>query len=402
MEGSSPAPKRTARTIVWVIAVIVFAFFILLFIALVVQKSVQPNQIVSDKTAKATGAPELTVTTVASNLNRPWDIAFLPDDTLLFSERGGTLSRIDGDAVKKVADIPDVKAGGEGGLLGLAVDPQFTDNRFIYACYNSSNDVRVTRWMLGVAMASLDDKKDIVTGIPANPSGRHSGCRMAFGPDGALWIGTGDSAQAGLSPQTPQDPLSLGGKILRVDRDGNPASDNLDAPFDARIYSYGHRNTQGIAFLPRPLDGIIGFSAEHGSSVDDEVNILKKGNFGWDPDVDYSERKIPMTDKEKFPDAIEASWRSGSPTQAPSGLTVITGEEWQGWNGSLAMAMLKDRHVKLLFLTAQGDITKEEKIVTNEGRIRDVKLSPDGKLYISTDNGNNQDKILSITPKPAN
>lgn len=349
--------------------------------------------------SKSTEIPELNIETVLEGLDHPWDIAFLPDDTLLFTERKGMLSMLREGKKVPIATIPDVRSVVEGGLLGLAVDPDFDDNRFIYTCYNSQGiDIRVVRWKLSANTTALEDRKDIITDIPSNYGGRHSGCRMAFGPDGYLWIGTGDSAQNGLNPQTPQNPKSLGGKIVRVDRDGKAAPDNLGAPFDSRVYSYGHRNTQGIAFLTEPLNGIIGFSAEHGSTIDDEVNPLKKGNFGWDPDIAYTEKNISMTDKVKFTDAIDPTWRSGTPTQAPSGLAAVAGRQWKAWEGSLAVAMLKGQHLKFLTLSDTGIVAKEDKIMTDRGRLRDVQQGPDGSLYVSTDNGNN-DKIIKLTPK---
>lgn len=349
--------------------------------------------------SKSTEIPQLQIDTILEGLDHPWDIAFLPDSTLLFTERKGTVSVVRDGKRSQIAAITDVRSIVEGGLLGMAVDPKFNENRFVYTCYNSQNiDIRVVRWKVNAGVTALENRKDIITDIPSNDGGRHSGCRIAFGPDGYLWIGTGDSAQNGLNPQTPQNPKSLGGKILRVDRDGKAAPDNLGAPFDSRIYSYGHRNTQGIAFLPKPLNGIIGFSAEHGSTVDDEVNELRKGNFGWDPDIAYTEKNIPMTNKTKFPDAIEATWRSGTPTQAPSGLAAITGKQWKAWEGSLAMAMLKTSHLKFLSLDDKGKVVKEDKIITDKGRLRDVQQAYDGSLYISTDNGNN-DKIIKLTPK---
>lgn len=199
-------------------------------------------------------------------------------------------------------------------------------------------------------------------------------------------------------PSAPQNPKNLAGKILRVDREGKAAPGNLGAPFDDRIYSYGHRNTQGIAFLPSLRGDAVGYSAEHGSTIDDEINVLKKGNFGWDPDVAYTERGVPMTDMQKFPDATEATWRSGSPTQAPSGMAVLSGEKWKGWNGALAVAMLKDQCLEIILLDEAGKVSKDLRILTEYGRLRDVEQAPDGTLYISTDNGGNKDKIIRVVP----
>jgi aldose sugar dehydrogenase len=392
-------PKRT-RPFFWIILLISTFLLVGTFIYFVLMKSVEPVQ--SPPVAAgdmSTGTPEIATETVLGSLDRPWDVAFLPTEQALFTERKGTLSAIRNGERTQLASINDVKVAGEGGLMGLAVDPDFLTNRFIYTCYNTVSDIRVVRWKVDDKVTELTDKQPIVTGMPVNPSGRHSGCRLAFGPDGFLWIGTGDTATAGLSPQTPQDPKSLGGKILRVDRDGKAATGNLEAPFDARIYSYGHRNTQGIVFLPQPRGDTIGYSAEHGSGVDDEVNILKKGNFGWDPDKAYTESNVPMTDLRKFPDAVRATWSSGSPTLAPSGLGVLVGQKWKDWNGALVLATLKAQHLRVLVLDSQSAVVREEKILENKGRLRDVERAIDGSLYITTDNGGGKDEIIRISPR---
>jgi glucose/arabinose dehydrogenase len=389
--GSEPRPK--VRRLFWVLLALVVIGAVAG--AIVFRPFDSPPATVITPPKELSGIPTIDIQPVATGLDHPWSIAFLPDNTPIYTERRGTISVVRADTPREVAAISDVQAGGEGGLTGLAIDPDFSSNRFIYTCYNSTSDIRVVRWKLNDMLQGLSEKHPIITGLPANPSGRHSGCRMVFGPDGYLWIGTGDAALA----STPQDPKSLGGKILRVDRSGKAASGNLGNSFDPRVYSFGHRNTQGIAFLAQPIGDIVGFSAEHGSTVDDEVNVLKKGNFGWDPGMGYVERNVPMTDKQKFPDAIAASWSSGTPTQAPSGLVQIQGEKWRDWNGRLVLAMLKAQHLKLFTVGADGVITHESKIVEDRGRLRDVGQAPDGSLYVTTDNGGNNDKILRLTPR---
>lgn len=347
---------------------------------------------------RTTVSPTITPEVILSGRQNIWDVAFLPDTSLLFTERGGEVSVIAPDrTVREVAKISDVYVKGEGGLMGLAVDPKFTDNRYIYTCFNSTKsklDIRVVRWTLKADQSGLEGRNDIVTGMESNTSGRHSGCRLVFGPDGYLWVGTGDAAHGG----TAQDPKKLNGKILRIDRDGKPAKGNMGAPFDPRIYSYGHRNTQGIAFFRMPRGDIPGISAEHGSSVEDEINPLKPGNFGWATATGgYNESGVPMTDLQKFPDAIPALWNSGKRTQAPSGIAIIHGAQWEAWNGAIAMAMLKDRHLKILQLDPKLKVIKEEKVLLSHGRLRTAVFGPDGKLYVTTDNAAN-DQIIRITP----
>ena len=337
--------------------------------------------------------PKLGVTTVVSGLDHPWDIGFLPNGTMLVTERPGRLDRIVNGAAQLVIAPADVVAAGEGGMLGLAVDPLFATNGYVFVCMASSaggtTDVRVVRFTLAQNGASVLARQDIVTGLPYT-SGRHSGCRPRFGPDGALWVGTGDSATGTV----PQDPGSLGGKVLRVNRDGTAAAGN---PFGLRWYTRGHRNVQGLAF--RPSDGMP-FEIEHGTSRDDEVNVLQAGgNYGWDPLPGYNELR-PMTDLVKFPQAIVAKWSSGSPTIAPSGATFVTGARWGNWNGALAVAVLKAQQLRVFYVAANGAIAGSNTVLTTYGRLRSVVQGPDGDLYISTDNGGGNDVVLRVTSIP--
>lgn len=343
--------------------------------------------------------PEVRTDIMYSNRSHIWAIGFLPSGEMLFTERRGTFQIVSNGQTRELAYVRDVAAKGEGGLMGMVIDPQFATNRYVYACFNSdAGDVRVARWTLPADFSTLTQRKDIITGIPANPTGRHSGCAVAFAPDGYLYVGTGDSAQA-LSPQTPQDPKSLGGKILRVTRDGAAAPGNLAKPYDARMYSYGHRNTQGLAFFSAAReDGLVGVSAEHGPDVDDELNPVVQGNFGWAPNSTYDEVDVPMTDLARFPNAVEARWRTGTPTQAPAGITIINGKQWKSWDGAVAMAILKETHLKIIEL---GDTPEENQVTrllkAGFGRIRCVTQGPDGNLYVGTSNGSD-DKIIRVTP----
>lgn len=346
--------------------------------------------------------PKLTDKTLIEGLSNVWDLAFTPDNTILFTERVGSISSLKDDKKQLVATIDDVFAQGEGGLMGLAVDPDYNQNQFIYVCFNSKtktrHDVRVARLKLKGDLSGIAERVDIITGMPINTSGqtgRHSGCRVRFGPIGYLWVGTGDAANGSIS----QDPTSLGGKILVVDRDGKPAPGNLPAPYDPRIFSYGHRNTQGLAFFSRPRqDGVLGYSVEHGPGKDDEVNVLVQGNFGWNPVPGYNE-SVPMTDKTKYPEAIEAVWSSGSPTIAPSGAVILEGEQWRAWNGALAVAALKGQHLLILTFDEAGKLKDQQRELKNFGRLRTAHLGPDGDLYLTTDNGKGQDRIIKISPQ---
>lgn len=342
----------------------------------------------------------LTVIPVVSGIERPWDLAFTPGRGILFTERTGNIRfRVVGTGELRTLHRPaDVVAVGEGGMMGVAVDPDFVTNRRVYACFLSNRsgtlDVRVARFEINDAVDALVNRVDIVTGIPAASTGRHSGCRPRFGPDGRLWIGTGDAAR----PTVPQDPASLGGKVLRVDTDGRGVPGNAGPPFDARIYTYGHRNVQGIAFSP----GGKAYSIEHGTYRDDEVNRLYRGaNYGWDPrpvggGTTYDESR-PMTDTVRHPGARQAIWRSGSSTIAPSGGTFLSGPQWEGWDRTLAMAVLKGQQLRVIAFDSTGNaVSQEWTELTDLGRLRVAVQGPEGHLYVITDA--DPGRILRVRP----
>jgi glucose/arabinose dehydrogenase len=350
--------------------------------------------------AAATTVPTLTVSTVLSGLHRPWDLAFTPGGGMLFTERPGPIRfRVASSGTVRTLAVPsDVVAQSEGGMLGVAIDPAFATNRRVFTCFMSNRsgtlDVRLVRWRMNTAVTALTDRVDIVTGIPVS-TGRHSGCRPRFGPDGRIWMGTGDAAM----PTVPQSPTSLGGKVLRVDTNGKGVPGNAPAPFDPRIYTYGHRNVQGIAFSP----GGKAYSIEHGTGRDDEVNRLFAGaNYGWDPrplsGPSFYDESRPMTDTVRHPAARTAVWSSGDPTIAPSGGTFLSGPRWKGWDRSLAMAVLKDQHLRVLKLSTTGaSVIGQWVRVTDRGRLRVAVLNPtNNNLYLATDA--DPGRILRVIP----
>lgn len=336
---------------------------------------------------------DLEVTPVITGLDKPWDIAWLPNGTVLVTERPGRLNvYASGVGAAPFTIAPtDVVANGEGGMLGLEVDPNFATNGYVYVCMASdaggATDVRLVRFTLATPNGNAElDRDDIVTGMPYS-SGRHSGCRPRFGPDGYLWVGTGDAAIG----TTPQEDDSLGGKVLRIDRDGAAAPGN---PGGRVWFSKGHRNIQGMAFRSRDD---LGVSAEHGPSVDDEINPLVAGNFGWDPVPGYNE-SVPMTDLDAFPDAVEAIWSTGSPTLAFSGATFIEGANWGDWDGVLAVATLKATHLHIYVVTSEGEVTNDFRVIEDRGRLRSPRQGPDGLLYITDDGGGTGGDVLQVTP----
>jgi glucose/arabinose dehydrogenase len=332
------------------------------------------------------GAPNLSVQTVADGLQFPWDAAFLPSGTLFFTERPGRFNVVVGGARRVIGGVNDLFVRGEGGLLGLALDPQFARNRFLYACYDSTaGDVRVGKWRVNTALTAMTRVGTLVQGIPRAATGQHSGCRPRFGPDGFLWIGTGDAARG----TTPQDDNSLGGKVLRVHKTTGAAAPGN--PGGRRWFTKGHRNVQGLAF--RPGSGQA-YSMEHGPDRDDELNrLVAGGNYGWNPVPGYNQR-VPMT----APGGIGAVWSSGVPTVATSGITFLTGARWRDWNDAVAAAALKGSQLRIFNLDAAGTgVTGQAIVLRGFGRLRTPVQGPDGNLYVTTSNGSN-DKVLRVVP----
>lgn len=349
--------------------------------------------------------PGLRVTTLADGLDHPWDVQALPGEGLLVSERDRTtLSILDGGVARPlVVEGDPVWVSGETGLMGLAVDPGFSENRRFYTCQggftgDGGNDVRVVAWRLSDDDARAVQTEVLLAGIQAT-SGRHGGCRLLITRAGALVVGTGDAAV----PGNPQDRTSLNGKTLRLDRftgrpsPGNPYAGSAD-PQQRYVLTYGHRNVQGLAQRP---DGTL-WSVEHGTNRDDEVNLLRAGgNYGWDPGPGYTENG-PMTDYSLPGKQLGARWSSGNPTIAPSGATFVTGAEWGAYRGRLAVAVLGDTKMMFQRYDARGRLqgVKVPRVLAQQGRLRAVTQLPGGALVVTTDNGGGRDRVLRVVPRP--
>jgi glucose/arabinose dehydrogenase len=341
--------------------------------------------------------PELAVSSVRGGLEHPWDLAFTPDGTMVVTERPGRIwARLpDGTTRQLTADLSDLFVSGETGLMSVEPDPGFSANRRLYTCQGregpEGRSVAVVAWVADPGWTRLDRVADpLVGGLPAT-SGRHGGCRLRFGADFALYVGTGDAADA----DNPQNLASLGGKVLRVDpANGLPPPDNpfLNVPgSDPRLFTAGHRNVQGLALRPGTTQM---WAVEHGPDRDDEINLQQGGgNYGWRPGPGYDE-SVPMT-----ADGVPAVWSSGVPTVATSGATFLVGPAWGDWEGALAVAEL--RGAALEIFTLQGDAivasTRPAALAGTFGRLRTPRLGPDGALYVTTDNGGD-DQVLRIAP----
>ncbi|MGW5055576.1 PQQ-dependent sugar dehydrogenase [Actinokineospora sp. NPDC004072] len=355
-------------------------------------------------------APRLIVEEVASGLTHGWDIGFLPDGRILVTQRTGVIalvsSGLPGATVTPVkAATGSILVRGEGGLMGMVVHPDFAASREFTTCQTHTengqpHDIRLVTWRLTEDATVATRVRELVTGLPVAASGRHSGCRPTIAADGALLVGTGDTARGTVS----QDRGSLGGKVLRVDlKTGQPLPDN-PVP-GSRVYTYGHRNVQGVAV--RPGTGQV-FTAEHGPDKNDEINLLVAGaNYGWDPSrggttPGYDE-SVPMTDLERFPDAIPAKWESGETTEAICAVTFLQGEQWGELDGALVATALRGAKLMIFTLAADGAVTSvaiPEEFDDTFGRLRAARTGPDGALYVTTSNGDN-DKLLRITPGSA-
>ncbi|MFI7574973.1 PQQ-dependent sugar dehydrogenase [Micromonospora sp. NPDC049497] len=312
---------------------------------------------------------------VATGLEVPWGLDFLPDGSALVAERNqGSVLRIrPGRPPREVARIPGVVAGGEAGLLGLAVSPTFGRDRLVYVCFTTTSDLRVVRFRLGRPSSA----QVILSGVTRATA--HDGGRLAFGPDGMLYVGTGDALVPGLA----QDLTSRNGKILRIRPDGGVPADN---PFPGSpVYSYGHRNVQGLAWDAR---GRL-FATELGAGRWDEVNrIVPGGNYGW-PVVEG----IGTDPRFRNPVVV---W---SPAEAsPSGATFAA--------GILYVAALRGTRLWAVPVDDAGRVgVPTAELVGAFGRLRTVELAPDGSLWVATSNrdgrtppGPDDDRVLRFTP----
>lgn len=324
--------------------------------------------------------PSAKLEVVAEGLEVPWAMAFLPDGGLLITERPGRLVHIDARQRRRY-DVPGVRQAGEGGLMGLALHPDFDSNRLIYVCLTAESsdglENRVERFRFD---AGLDERLAIVDGIPG--AHYHDGCRLGFGPDGALYITTGDAGR----PDAAQDRASLAGKILRVTPEGEPVYEN---PFGTRVYSYGHRNPQGLAWDER---GRL-WSTEHGpsgaASGHDELNVIEAGrNYGWPlirGDESASGLVTPMLHS-----GAEYTW-------APGGAAY--------WNGRVFFGGLRGEALYEARVAESGAPTLRVHFHGEFGRIRAVRLGPDGLLYFGTSNRDGRgrarsgdDKLFRVDP----
>ncbi|WOI57832.1 PQQ-dependent sugar dehydrogenase [Palleronia sp. LCG004] len=388
---------------------------------------------------------------VLDGLENPWDMAFLDDGTMLFTEKckglsvrmpDGTVTPLYGvgETEGYPASGSDLFCEGQGGMMGVAFDPDFADNRRIYVYASSEmsdpHTNRLMRFTLNDDFTEVSDRTDIVDDIPYKMEasdhpfggpGAHNGGRVRFGPEGALWLTTGDNH----NEEIPQSPTMMGSKVLRMDTDGAAHADNTPPDgFDPRTYTFGHRNVQGIAFHPETGQTIV---AEHGPWHSDEITVLVNGgNGGWDPRSNMAGRGdcpddycgympnqnegmnryeraafMPMTDFATYPDAMPPVWENNGWSQGTSSAAFLEGEGWGEWDGAMVVGIMGigfggtpigQRIDVVEFYDDDGTLMVEDvtemTLPMESGRFRSLVLGPEGSLYAAVDEG----QIHKLTP----
>ena len=329
---------------------------------------------------------------IKQGLQHVWELVWGPDDHIWFTEREGKISKMNPATGTIVfsATVNEVVSSGEGGLLGLALHPDFLSNGYLYVVYNynstSGYREKLVRYIF--ANNSITNPTTLIENISA--SGIHNGSRIRVVNESTgvkIYFTTGDASNASSA----QDVNSRSGKVLRLNADGTVPADNPIA--GNPLWSYGHRNPQGLVFINNKL-----YESEHGPSIEDEVNIIEKGrNYGW-PTVngpcDGSETSYCTTNNIKEP-----IWSSGGNTIAVCGIDYYNSDKIPAWKNSILMTTLKDASLRQLELSSDGNSVVNTTIFFKNvyGRLRDICISPSGNVYLCTSNGGNDDKIIEVT-----
>jgi glucose/arabinose dehydrogenase len=336
---------------------------------------------------------------IAKNLDHPWSMAFLPDGSVLVTERSGRLRLIKSDVLQPqaISGVPAVHTGSQAGLFDIVLHPNFAQNSLVYLTYaagtKGANGTQVARARFDGS--ALRDLQVIFKAMPLKDTDNHYGGRMAFLPDGtfALTIGEGFEYR-----EKAQDLSSDLGKVVRLNDDGTvPQNNPFIGQSGARpeIYSWGHRNEQGLVFDAQ--SGRL-WETEHGPRGGDELNlIVAHKNYGWPVityGMDYSGAYVsPYTQRA----GLEQPLIYWTPSIAPSGLAIYRGDKFPAWNGDLFVGALAFKHLRRVHLDAQGNVISQEQLLNDKHwRIRDVRVSPDGYLYVSTDE--NDGRVLRLEP----
>ncbi len=333
---------------------------------------------------------------IVSGISIPWGFVFLPDKSLLITEKSGELIHFKNEKKTMISGLPTIKVQGQGGLLDIKLHPNYTSNGWIYISYASSEgegsgaNTAIMRCKL--ENNTLVKKQLLYKASPNSKKGQHFGSRLAFDNDGYLYFSIGDR---GNRDENPQDIKRDGGKVYRLHDDGKIPEDN---PFvntskaKSAIYSYGHRNPQGMA--KHPITGEI-WTHEHGPRGGDEINTIKKGkNYGW-PKISYgiNYSGTTFTEYTSLPD-MEQPLHYWDPSIAPSGMAFVTSTIYPEWKGNLLVGSLKFQYLNRCVLS-NNKVVKQEKLLEGIGRIRSVNQGPDGFIYVGVENVG----IVKIIPK---
>jgi glucose/arabinose dehydrogenase len=362
--------------------------------------AVSETSLANQTRAPAAPTSQVTVQTVAEGLNHPWGFEFLPDGRILVTERDGRMRIVstDGRLSQPVAGVPEVFAQGQGGLLDVALAPDFETSGTIYFSFSEprrdGNGTAVARARLNadVSPPRLEDVQVIFHQQPSYDGNVHFGSRIVPTPDGKLFVTLGERFQMRYA----QDLSRHWGKVVRINADGSVPDDN---PFVGRegarseIWSYGHRNPQAAALHPETGELWI---VDHGPRGGDEVNVVRKGlNYGW-PVINYG-RHYTGEEIPKRREGMEQPLYYWDPSIAPSGMAFYTADRAPQWRGNLFVGALAGRHLARLVLDGE-QVTAEERLLTDlNQRIRDVKQGPDGAIYVATDSA--RGRILRVTPR---
>lgn len=324
---------------------------------------------------------------VVEDLNIPWGFVFLPDKSILITEKDGRIIHFKNGTKTEIKNIPEIYNRGQGGLLDIAIHPDYKNNGWIYITYASSegkNKGGHTALMRAqLKNNSLVNKELLYKATPNTTRGQHFGSRIVFDDAGYLYFTIGER---GNRDENPQDITRDGGKVYRLHDDGSIPADN---PFVSvknakkAIYSYGHRNPQGMTIHPETRAIWI---HEHGPRGGDEINIIEAGkNYGWpiiSYGINYSGTKFTdITEKE----GMEQPLHYWVPSIAPSGMTFITSDNYKGWKGDLLVGSLKFQYLDLCHIK-NGKVVKEERLLDGLGRVRSVRQGPDGYIYVGIEN----------------
>lgn len=368
---------------------ITLIYFSILSFSISCNAQVKPNDIPIKEEVK-----KYTLETVVSDIQIPWGMTWLPDGTMLVTEKSGILYHVKNGAKTEIKNVPKVYNRGQGGLLDIALHPDYAKNGWIYMTYASiegegGGNTKLIRAKL--LDGSLIQIESLYKATPNTTKGVHFGSRIVFDNEGYLYFSMGER---GAHFVNPQDIKRDNGKIYRLNDDGSIPKDNPfvgQAGAKEAIYSYGHRNPQGMA--KHPVTGKI-WAHEHGPMGGDEINIIKKGaNYGW-PVVTYGidyDGKTISTETEK--PGIEKPIYYWLPSIAPCGMTFVTGDRYPDWKGHLLVGAMKFNYLELVKLKG-NEVIGRQKIATDVGRLRNVAQGPDGYIYIAVEGKG----ILKIIP----